>query len=464
MTLDELCTRRVAVWGLGQEGLAVTRLLVGRGVLPVLIDDRDLDASIRPVTETDGGIPVSDPGQVIWSDIDVVVRSPGVSRYRAELAEAEAAGVIVTTSMAIWLDDFRDAPVLAVTGTKGKSTTAALAASILEHEGLDVVLAGNIGAPVMDLYGRPPADAYVVEVSSYQAADVTISPAVCVLTSLAPDHLDWHGGEEAYYRDKLRLVTAGPTGALAVNAGSAESLRRTGDHPHRVLFGRTGSVRVDPSGWILVDGEAIVDTSRLRTVGDHNVTNLCGAIAGVLLLRGESPSSGAVAVAVDAFDGLASRCRIVGQRAGLTVVDDALASNPFATEASARAFAGRELTVIVGGADRGVDLGSLTDTLASQVPRPNVVVLPPDPDRFAAALRASAERVGGPGGGTDGVTDGGVLRVTTANDIEEATAIALATTAAGGVVLFSPAAPTPHGEGSYRERSRRFIAATGIEA
>ena len=157
------------------------------------------------------------PAEVAWSRVDVVVRAPGVSRYRPELAAAEAAGVVVTTAMALWLEDYADAPVVAVTGTKGKSTTAALAAAILAADGLEVALIGNIGVPVLDTYGAPRADAYVVEVSSYQAVDVTRSPGVVVLTSLAPDPLDWHGGVEPYYRDKLRLVEAGrPDGSVAL--------------------------------------------------------------------------------------------------------------------------------------------------------------------------------------------------------------------------------------------------------
>ncbi len=85
----------------------------------------------------------------------MVVRAPGVSRYRAELAVAAAAGVSVTTAMAVWLEDFADARVVAITGTKGKSTTAALTAAILRAEGLEVALIGNIGVPVTDMYGRP---------------------------------------------------------------------------------------------------------------------------------------------------------------------------------------------------------------------------------------------------------------------------------------------------------------------
>jgi UDP-N-acetylmuramoylalanine--D-glutamate ligase len=450
VTLDDLGRRKVAVWGMGSEGLAMAQLLIERGSPPVLIDDRVESAAARVEAALSVALPVLLPDRVEWGGLEVVVRSPGVSRYRDELAAAESEGVTITTATAVWLEDFHTAPLLAITGTKGKSTTATLAASILEHQGLSVALAGNIGEPVTDLYGRDPVDAYVVEVSSYQAADVTVSPGVCVLTSLAPDHLDWHGGVEAYYRDKLRLITAGPPGLLAVNAASAEAVRRTADHPHRMLFGTSGGVRVEPSGVISVDGTLVVAADRLRVPGEHNLANLCGAIAGVLLLRGEPPSTEAVTAAVDGYDGLPSRCRTVGERDGLTFVDDALASNPFATTASVAAFPGCDLTVILGGADRGVDLSDLVDSLVARRPTPKVVVLPPDPERMVAALRDAGSGSSPP------------VSVETAGGLEEAVAKAMAVTPAGGVVLFSPAAPTPDGDGGYRQRSRQFISAIGL--
>jgi UDP-N-acetylmuramoylalanine--D-glutamate ligase len=449
MTLDELCGRRVAVWGLGREGLAMAELLLARDVIPVLIDDQVESASARAEAVLVGGPAVVDPTSAPWTAIDVVVRAPGVSRYRPELVAARAQGVTVTTAMALWLEDFADARVVAITGTKGKSTTATLTASILRNEGMEVALIGNIGVPVTDMYHRPPVDAYVVEVSSYQAADVTVTPGVCVLTSLAPDHLDWHGGEESYYRDKLRLIEAGPAGALAVSAASDEAVRRTAGHPRRVLFGPEGRVRLASSGMIELDGAPLVDAGRLRAPGRHNVWNLCGAVAGALLLDGKAPATGSVADAVDAFEGLPSRCRTVGERGGLTFVDDALASNPFATAASVDAFPARDLTVILGGADRGVDLAPLVDALAGRRPAPTVIVLPPDPQRLVDALTAGPRRA---------------LEVLVAGDIDEAVRAAVASTAGGGVILFSPAAPTPEGGGGYATRSRQFVAAAGLDA
>ncbi len=319
---------RVAVWGLGQEGLAVARMAMERGLEPLLLDDRPTEAAARAAIAFGWDRPVLRPAGMDWHGVDVLVRSPGISRYRTELADAEAAGARVTTAMAVWLEDFGDARVIAVTGTKGKSTTATLAAAILAEDGWQVELIGNIGVPVVETYRRARADVYVVEVSSYQAVDVTRSPGVIVLTGLAPDHLDWHGGIETYYRDKLRLVEAGPAGALAVSAASPEAVRRTEAHPFRTLFGPEGRVRVSGSGLIEVDGAVLVDSGRLRIPGRHNVWNLCGAVTGVLLATGAPPSADAVGVGVDGFDGLPSRCRTIGDRSGLTYVDDALGFQP----------------------------------------------------------------------------------------------------------------------------------------
>jgi len=446
VTLEELCARRVAVWGMGAEGLAMARLLHDRQVEAWFVDDDPDAAASRLGHQQDGLRPVIRPADVPWSEIEVVVRAPGVSRYRPELESARDAGVAVTTAMALWLEDFADARVVAITGTKGKSTTAALTAEILRRDGRDVALIGNIGVPVVEMYGKPLADAYVVEISSYQAADVAVSPGLVVLTSLAPDHLDWHRSEEAYYRDKLRLVEAGSPGLLAVNAGSEEALRRTDGHPLRTLFGPAGRVSVDTSGLVSVDGVPAVDASTLRLAGVHNLWNLCGAVAGATLLDGCVPARSVLEAVVEEFNGLPSRCRTVGERGGVTFVDDALASNPFATAASVAAFADRELTVILGGADRGVDPQALVDALVGRQPAPRVVIVPPEAQRLAGALAAAAP----------------ALSVVVATDLAEAVAAASAITAPGGVVLFSPAAPTPDGEGGYRERSRLFVASAGL--
>jgi UDP-N-acetylmuramoylalanine--D-glutamate ligase len=446
--IDSVAARRSAVWGLGREGSGVVALLRARGAEPVLVDDHPERVAARGGS---GGAHVVAPGDLDWDALDVVVRAPGVSRYRDELLVAESAGVEVTTAVALWLTDVADVPVLAVTGTKGKSTTATLAAAVLRAMGRNVELVGNIGVPVTETYDRARPQAYVVEISSYQSVDVRTTPPVCVLTSLAPDHLDWHGGTEAYFRDKLHLLAAGPegvTGSLAVGAASDEAVRRTAGHPRRILYGPSGAVATDPQGVVRAEGDRLVDTAAWmlagRPAGPHDRWNLCGAIAGAWLLEGDVPSAAAVDDVVDGFDGLPSRCQVLGQRGGRLFVDDALASNPFATSTSLEAFAGRPVTLIAGGADRGVDLRGLAAALVGRRLPTSLVVVAPDGGLLAEAV--------------DGAGSGRVS-VSTAASLEEAVARAEAMTPEGGVVLFSPAQPTPADEGDYRDRSRRFAAA-----
>jgi len=237
---------------------------------------------------------------------------------------------------------------------------------------------------------------------------------------------------------------------LAVNAGSEEAVRRTTGHPRRTLFGPSGRVTVDDAARVAVDGVVLADASRFRLPGLHNLWNLCGAITGATLLAGRPPSVSTVGAVVEEFEALPSRCRTLGERDGLTFVDDALASNPFASEASIGAFPDRDLTVILGGADRGVDPGGLVEALARRRPIPGVVVLPPDGERLASAVLAA--RAG----------DTADQRVAVVADLVGAVDAAVAMTPPGGVVLFSPGAPTPEGEGGFAARSRQFVAAAGF--
>ena len=158
----------------------------------------------------------------------------------------------------------------------------------------------------------------------------------------------------------------------------------------------------------------------MQVPGIHNLWNLCGAIAGVLLLDGECPPVDTIQAAAEGFGGLPSRCRQVGERDGITFVDDALASNPFATIASIDAFPGRELTLILGGADRGVDPSDLVEAIAAREPVPRVVVLPPEPGRLVDGW---CTLLRGPGRSR---------RRMSPPDIEKAVRLATSVTPAGG--------------------------------
>ena len=143
--------------------------------------------------------------RVALEGYDLLIRSPGISPYRQSLQHAKSAGVEITTPSNLWFAAHPQEKTICVTGTKGKSTTSTLIAHALQSCGHRVRLAGNIGLPLLSCEDRN-VDWWVIELSSYQLTDLMAAPTVAVILNLTAEHLDWHGGEQAYRRDKLRLA------------------------------------------------------------------------------------------------------------------------------------------------------------------------------------------------------------------------------------------------------------------
>lgn len=456
-----LANARVAVWGRGAEGTAAVALARARGAEVTVVDDR-VEGALADHAEASPPTVVLAPAVVADGDFDVVLHSPGVSRYRPELAAAAARGSWVTTMTALWFEDFGDETVVAITGSKGKTTTALLVAAALEASGRRVTVAGNMGRPLAELYApdAPAVDAYVVEVSSYQAAELTVSPPVGVLTLLAPDHLQWHGSYERYVADKLNLFAHRPRMVVAVNATDPPSWAATGALAGRVGYGAacspiglapSGEGDEGASGVVMVEGIAYGDVeilarTGLRLRGRHNLVNLCGALSAARAVTGVVPPVEALARVLATAAPLPSRLRTVAVTGGLEFVDDTLASNPAGTVAALETFAGRRICLVAGGADRGVPFEPLVAELVSLASSVSVVALGPAGARLVDELAAASRGTRAP-------------RVVMAVTVREAVEQAASLVGKSGVVLFSPGAPTPSEEGTYVERSAAFAEA-----
>jgi len=183
MRAADIGTQRVAVWGLGREGRAAIRFLRQRHPsLPLLVLD-DIESGPRPDGLGAGIEYAFGPGRIAGAlaNVDVIVKSPGVSLYRREIQSAQAAGTYVTSLLNLWFAERFDLTTVCVTGTKGKSTTASLIAHILARLGRRMALVGNIGIPITGIESAT-ADIAVIEVSSYQAADFDGQCDIAVLT------------------------------------------------------------------------------------------------------------------------------------------------------------------------------------------------------------------------------------------------------------------------------------------
>jgi UDP-N-acetylmuramoylalanine--D-glutamate ligase len=424
---------QVGLWGLGQEGHASLRKLRALGIEPVLVDD-------HPGEE--GVLKTADGGLDALRRCAVVIKTPGISPYGPAAVELRGAGVTLAGGLGLWLNEADRTRVVCVTGTKGKSTTSSVIGHLLRGLGRSALVGGNFGAAPYDPQQAGDFDYWVIEVSSYTAADLAVTPPVTAVTSLHPDHLPWHGGVERYYADKLS-ATAQPGADLTVANGDSELLRaRAGLLGPRVAW--VSETDEPDATWM----------DHLGLPGRHNRRNalIARAVLGALATAagdGELVQAVAdderLAAAAAGFTPLPSRLTPIGTVDGVTFIDDSLSTNVLPTLAALDSFPGRRVALIVGGQDRGIDYRPLAESVGQRAEPTSVFTLPDSGPRISAAF---ARTVPSP--------DGGLQTVCDCLDLDEAVARAYAWAKPDGIVLLSPAAPSFGHFRDYRDRAEAF--------
>jgi UDP-N-acetylmuramoylalanine--D-glutamate ligase len=417
----ELAGKRVGIFGYGIEGRATADRL--RGVADLVIVD-DADGVGDDVLVTDRG------GLDALATCDVVLKSPGIPRRRADVLELEQKGVTVTSALNLWLHDTDLDRVVAVTGTKGKSTTTSLITFFLACLGQRAQRLGNIGQPPYDPSVDTSEGWLVLEVSSFQVVDLDIAPEVVVVTSLGEDHVDWHGSLEQYRHDKLSLTRA-PGEHVTLVADNA-TLRE-----HEAQIG--GTLRYVPS-----------DTTSLATslglIGEHNDANVALALAAAATLTGESVDAvrSAVQQRASDFTPLRGRLTLVASEQSATgilrYVDDGLATSVLPTLAALEVFSDDPVALIAGGFDRGVDYAPLAEALATRSAPTVLITMGNAGARLSDEVHRRSHD----------------LTQHAASTMLEAVTLARTSLEAGGVVVLSPAAPSFDRYHNWEERSDDF--------
>lgn len=423
--------QHLAVWGFGREGKAVYDFVRAERpdiAITILNDTQLPDHPDVPVlTGTDVDVALAD------HRFDVVVKSPGISRYREDIVAARAAGQRFTTATNLWFEHNTGAPVIAVTGTKGKSSTARLIQHILLNAGMDAKLYGNVGVAML---GEPAGkDATVLELSSYQVADLVGAPQIGVITSLYPEHAPWHHGTENYYRDKLRLLDVSPSLVGVCNFANDRLRERVGTRQGLVWFNRHDGFYAEDEALFYAGAPVALHDFPLK--GPHNYANLAAAAAavdafGLQDMRHRIDLSG--------FTQLAHRLEefVVGD---ILCVNDSLCTVPEATEAALQTYRDRPKVLILGGTDRGQDYTTLVGRLAASGVK-TVLLLPVTGARILAALDQQSRP----------------FEYLSVPDLETAVREAFRRLVSGDVFLLSPAAPSYGQFRNYADRGDRFKA------
>jgi UDP-N-acetylmuramoylalanine--D-glutamate ligase len=437
--------RRVAVLGLGRTGMSAVRVLVAGGAEVLAWDD---DPNRRAAASKLGARDAA-PDESGWAGIVALVLSPGIPLTHPEphvaVALANRLGAEIVGDVELFARTRPRAPVVAVTGTNGKSTTTALIAHNLREAGRPVEAGANLGRPVLDFEVLPPHGVYVLELSSYQI-DLTTSlrPDVSALINLSPDHLERHGGMAGYVAAKRRLLELTyPTGALVIGTDDEHCTSLAAQ------FSRAGA-RVTPisttganeDGIFAEDGVLCRDAGCSKVIladlngveglrGRHNWQNAAVAysVCKALGLSGQQIVNG-----MQSFPGLAHRMQAVAKVGEVLFVNDSKATN---AEAAGHALSAYDrIYWIAGGIAKSGGIAPLSEYFAGIR---QAFLIGEAAEQFAATLDGQvASHISG--------------------DLETAVAQAFAAAhaAGGGVVLLSPACASFDQFGSFEERGECF--------
>jgi len=441
---------RIATLGLGRSGEAVVDWALarpGHGPDDVVVFVEHDTPELRKVAARISamGVRVELGADRLGDEsFSLVVSSPGIAPHRPLLASALRSGSTVVSELEIAYQ-VSPAPMIAVTGTNGKTTTTALIAHLLRTAGITAQAAGNIGTPALDVVRHTAADSViVVECSSFQLAlTLEFRPSVAVLLNVTPDHIDWHGSVEAYAADKARVFANQRTGDVAIvdvdDAGSA-SLQgfasRTGARVLRVSRDGEAEARV-ADGVLTVETDdgpvALIREDELRIRGAHNVSNALAAAAAALAL-GASPES--VREGLRTFEPIEHRLEPVGTVGGVRYVNDSKATNPDAVLKALTAFDDSPVIVLLGGRNKGNDFSELARACGQRC-RLSVLY-----GEARGELEPAFAAVGAP--------------YLTATGMLAALAAAAEHAAPGDVVLLSPACASFDEFEDYEDRGCRF--------
>jgi UDP-N-acetylmuramoylalanine--D-glutamate ligase len=439
MRIAELAGKRVAVWGFGREGRAAIAALRRRlPGLPLTLFCGEAEVAAAQAFDAALTVHGREPDAIALAPFEIVIKSPGVSAYKPALLAAKEAGIRITSGTALWFGENPQARVVAVTGTKGKSTTTALIAHLARALGVRTALAGNIGMPLLELLDQPAA-LWAIELSSFQTGEA--GPLeLGVITSLYEEHLDWHGSRERYVADKLKLAEVSRT--LLVSALQPALLEKTAGHPQRIVFGDAAGWHV-AGGWIRRGGAQVFEAARLSAPGQHNALNACAALAA---LEAAGLDAVAAAPSLAQFRPLPHRLQPLGERDGVFWVNDSISTTPLATLAALDSLRGRAVTVLAGGHDRGLDWSDFVAEVAVRPPHA-IVCSGANGARIAASLREA--NVG--------------TTLVEAADLDAAVVEARKLTPVGGCILLSPGAPSFDQFHDYAERGRHFAELAGFD-
>ncbi|MDP3941457.1 MAG: UDP-N-acetylmuramoyl-L-alanine--D-glutamate ligase [bacterium] len=446
-----LKSKKIAVLGLGIEGLASVRYLSEKGTKTTVLDERDeesldqealSEAKKLGVRLIMGRTSMDNLGQ-----FDIILRSPGVKALRKELQEAREKGTIITSQTQLFLESC-PCPVIGVTGTKGKGTTSTLIYEMLKKSGFDVYLGGNIGKPPISFLSKlTPQSRMVLELSSFQLQDLTISPHIAVMLMVTSEHLDYHNNHTEYVNAKRNILRFQTRDDFVVlnrdympsnesdiyTEGKVFRVSRERESVEQGCFVKDGAVLISMQGaeW------KVIDLEKIKLLGKHNLENVCAAVMAATLAGAVKDDIVAV---LSTFTGLEHRLELVGEVKGVKYYDDSFSTTPETAIAAIEAFSEPEI-LILGGSSKNSDFTELGEVISKAKNIKGIIGIGLEWERIKFEIRNSKFEI---------------PLIEGARDMQTVVAAAAKIATPGDVVLLSPACASFDMFKNYKERGEKF--------
>jgi len=439
----DLAGERVLVVGLARTGIATALFCAARGARVTATEERteaEVAEAAAKLRAAGCALELGGHREETFLAQDLIVPSPGVALTIRPLAAARAQGLPIWSEIELaW--HFLQGRLVAITGSNGKTTTTSLIGHLLETAGVPMLVAGNIGTPLISrVETSSDSTVTVAEMSSFQLETIeSLRPDVGLLLNLTPDHLDRHASFEDYARAKARIFENQTENDVAiVNADDAVAAQHAPARPQVFWFSRVKRV----ANGAFVRGEQIVfrrngaetvllPRSGIGLRGEHNVENVLAAAAAALLVGAQQA---AIAEGVRTFAGVEHRLEFVAEIGGVSFYNDSKATNVDATLKALDAFPGH-LLVILGGKDKGGDFTLLGEPLRQR-------------ESLALLIGAAAEKIA--------AQLGGVVPVEMAGTLDRAVRLAFERARVGDTVLLAPACASFDQFQNFEHRGRVF--------
>lgn len=438
-----VCDKRVIICGIGNNNLPVIHQFLKAGARVTACDKRtEVQLGQTAADLREAGVQLH-LGEDYLQDLDgdLILRTPGMKPYLPEFQVARQKGIPVTSEMELFFE-LCEAPIFAVTGSDGKTTTTTVIAGLLDAAGIKTFLGGNIGRALLPYVEEITAkDAAVVELSSFQLTGMTQSPHIGVVTNVAPNHLDWHTDMQEYIDAKKNLVFHQSAADRAIlNADNAVTADfATYCRGEVWQFSRRKQVMrgcwLDDNNIVVSENgkdTVVMHKDDIRIPGVHNIENYMAAIAAVW---GITPPESIKAFA-RAFGGVEHRCELVRERGGVRWYNDSIGSSPSRTMAGLKAF-DKKVLLIAGGYDKHIPYAPLGAVAAETVKA--AILMGATADAIEESIRACSD-----------------LPIYRVANMDEAVAKADAIAEMGDIVFMSPASASFDMYPNFEVRGNHF--------